>query len=351
MALRTDIPLNVRAPDVGQIFNDALGAAQGFQNIRQQPLRNRLLENRADTADVALEGQRRLGRATDIAFGGAEILPNLKSGNFDAVGQQLASRRQRLINEGKPTETTDEAIALLNTNPQELLNKTNQIVSVAQQQGVLKGQAQPRPVTLGLGEKLVSPVTGETIASGGVKPEGKTQPRVDKLRSRFDVFSKDLLKVDASARKIETASDNAQGDMSLIFGFMKLLDPGSTVREGEFKSAEVTEGIPGRILNIRNRLLSGERLNDAQRQEFKDEAKKLVTAQQASFDGQIALILQQADQDNVSRSKVIGTTKLREFEKRAADALIQNTTPSTPEVDPALLEFMTPEEKALFNGS
>lgn len=207
------------------------------------------------------------------------------------------------------------------------------------------------PVKLGQGDILVDPTTGQEIASGLTKPEGKTQPRVDKLRARFDVFSKDLLKVDASARKIRTASDNAQGDMSLIFGFMKLLDPGSTVREGEFKSAEVTEGIPGRILNLRNRLLSGERLNEEQRQAFKDEAKKLVTAQQASFDGQTALILQQADQDGVPRAKVIGPTKLREFEKRAADALIQGATSPPPEVDASLLEFMTPEEKALFDGS
>ena len=219
-----------------------------------------------------------------------------------------------------------------------------QIKQAQQPQGV-------SPVTLGQGEKLVNPVTGEAIATGFDKPESKAQPLVNSLRSRYDTFSKDLVKVDASARKIATASDNAQGDMSLIFGFMKLLDPGSTVREGEFANAEVTEGIPGRILNVRNKLLSGERLNTDQRQAFKDEAKKLVDAQQSSFDQQTALILQQADQDQVPRQKVIGVDRLREFEKRAADALIKSTPPPAPKFDPALLDFMTPEEQALFSGS
>jgi hypothetical protein len=210
---------------------------------------------------------------------------------------------------------------------------------------------QAAPVKLGQGDILVDPITGKQVAQGLAKAVGKTQPRVDKLRSRFDTFSKDLVKVDASARKVDTASDNAQGDMSLIFGFMKLLDPGSTVREGEFATAEAADGIPARILNFRDRLLEGTRLNPEQRQAFKDEAKKLVKAQQDSFDNQTALILQQADQDQVSREKVIGVKRLREFEKRAADRLIKTAPPPASEFDPALVEFMTPEERVLFDGS
>lgn len=250
----------------------------------------------------------------------------------------MALQKQRL----QQAQQQQAQQAVMDPLRQQLLEL--QINQAQQPQGVA-------PVTLAPGEKLVNPVTGKDIATGFDKPESKAQPLVNSLRSRYDTFSKDLVKVDASARKIATASDNAQGDMSLIFGFMKLLDPGSTVREGEFANAEVTEGIPGRILNVRNKLLSGERLNPEQRQAFKDEAKKLVDAQQASFDKQTALILQQADQDQVPRQKVIGVDRLREFEKRAADALIKATPPPPPKFDPALLDFMTPEEKALFGGS
>jgi hypothetical protein len=49
---------------------------------------------------------------------------------------------------------------------------------------------------------------------------------------------------------------------------MKTIDPNSTVREGEFATAEQTAGIPDRIVNLYNNLRTGERLNQKQRIEF-----------------------------------------------------------------------------------
>lgn len=61
---------------------------------------------------------------------------------------------------------------------------------------------------------------------------------------------------------------SAAGDLALIFAYMKALDPGSTVREGEFANAQNAAGIPERIRNAWNKGLSGERLSPQQRQEF-----------------------------------------------------------------------------------
>lgn len=61
---------------------------------------------------------------------------------------------------------------------------------------------------------------------------------------------------------------SAQDDLALIFSFMKVLDPGSVVREGEFANAQNTGGIPDRIRNAYNNALRGTRLNDTQRNEF-----------------------------------------------------------------------------------
>ena len=142
MAIRPEIALNVRTPDVGQIFNNALVAAQGFQGLKerreQAPIQNRLLQAHAESTEAGAANQRSVNRVTDIAFGASEILPDLQTGNFAAVAQKLDSRRQRLVSEGKPTETTDEAISLLGSNPQGLLDNVQQIVSVAQQQGILQ---------------------------------------------------------------------------------------------------------------------------------------------------------------------------------------------------------------------
>jgi hypothetical protein len=58
------------------------------------------------------------------------------------------------------------------------------------------------------------------------------------------------------------------GDVSMIFAYMKMLDPTSVVREGEFATAQNTAGIPQTITNLYNQAISGVRLGDDQRAEF-----------------------------------------------------------------------------------
>jgi hypothetical protein len=205
-----------------------------------------------------------------------------------------------------------------------------QVAGVVQQTDAMfaQQQEQQKAYKLGENEKLVSG-SGEEIARGMERAESPkspkdTQPMVDKLRSRYDNFTKDLRQVDAAYRKVKSAPETAPGDMSLIFGFMKLLDPGSTVREGEFASAEQATGVPQRIVNLYNRALNGERLNEDQRKEFKATAESTFSAQRDSADAQIATLLQQADQDGVSRARVLGAEGLRSFEKRAADKMIRS---------------------------
>lgn len=75
--------------------------------------------------------------------------------------------------------------------------------------------------------------------------------------------------VSAIGRVMSSAQDpSAAGDLALIFNYMKLLDPGSTVREGEFATAEQAAGVPTRILNLYNRILEGTRLSPKQRADF-----------------------------------------------------------------------------------
>lgn len=72
---------------------------------------------------------------------------------------------------------------------------------------------------------------------------------------------------------------SAAGDLALIFGYMKLLDPGSTVREGEFANAQNAAGVPDQVRNAWNRAMSGERLNEAQRRDFAKQAMSKAESQ------------------------------------------------------------------------
>lgn len=87
--------------------------------------------------------------------------------------------------------------------------------------------------------------------------------------------------VATSYAKIKSASEDptAAGDLSVIYSYMKMLDPGSTVREGEFANAQNAAGIPTKIMNMYNKAATGERLSAQQRKDFLNQSKKLYDAQ------------------------------------------------------------------------
>jgi hypothetical protein len=71
--------------------------------------------------------------------------------------------------------------------------------------------------------------------------------------------------VEALARKKDAS---ATDDIAIIFSYMRMLDPNSVVREGEFATAQNAAGIPQQIQNLYNRALQGNRLSFEQRQEM-----------------------------------------------------------------------------------
>ena len=73
------------------------------------------------------------------------------------------------------------------------------------------------------------------------------------------------------------------GDVALITSFMKMLDPGSTVRESEFAVARDTSGLYTSLENAANKAKTGEFLNANQRKTFVTLAKQYLQA--AETDG------------------------------------------------------------------
>lgn len=105
-------------------------------------------------------------------------------------------------------------------------------------------------------------------------PEAKKE--ITNLRKEFNSLPdvKEFRDVQNSYNKILTASNwTAAWDMSMIFAYMKMLDPGSVVREWEFANAQNSAGIPDRIRNAYNNALKWTRLSQKQRDEFLDVAK------------------------------------------------------------------------------
>lgn len=111
--------------------------------------------------------------------------------------------------------------------------------------------------------------------AAGIIPVDKRPEQETKFRKEYTDLTKGYQEVKSAYGRVLSSQDNAVGDLSLIFGYMKMLDPGSVVREGEFATAQNAAGVPERVQNIYNRVISGERLSEGQRKAFKGQAESL----------------------------------------------------------------------------
>jgi hypothetical protein len=124
---------------------------------------------------------------------------------------------------------------------------------------------------------------------------------------RSDPDIKNFVDVRSGYDRVRTGSKQRtpQGDIAVVFGYMKMLDPGSTVREGEYATAENSAGIPQRIAQQYNRVLRGDRLSDEQRRGFDAAARKLYESGLPSYRRAHDLYGKQADALKVPRDLVL----------------------------------------------
>ncbi|WP_156383936.1 hypothetical protein [Methylobacterium sp. Leaf456] len=85
-------------------------------------------------------------------------------------------------------------------------------------------------------------------------------------------------------REKNPAAISPASDMSLVFGFMKMLDPTSVVREGEYATAKNAAGIPDQFRNAYNKAIDGEFLNPQQRQDFVNQSAALYGKARSNAD-------------------------------------------------------------------
>lgn len=69
---------------------------------------------------------------------------------------------------------------------------------------------------------------------------------------------------------------SAAGDVSLIFAYMKMIDPTSSVKESEQATAKNAAGVPDKIRNMFNEARSGMMLNSKQRQDFLSQSESML---------------------------------------------------------------------------
>lgn len=119
----------------------------------------------------------------------------------------------------------------------------------------------------------------------------RTQPQTpefgdeNSLRSQYLGQAKtfqDLARAASSVRSLSPNMNPAE-QMALIFQTMKMLDPSSTVREGEYANAQNTTGVFGQVWNVYNKAKDGKFLDEKQITDFRGMIDSLYASAEGSY--------------------------------------------------------------------
>lgn len=101
-------------------------------------------------------------------------------------------------------------------------------------------------------------------------------------------------------------------DVALIFNFMKMLDPGSVVRESEFATAANAATVPDRIRDVYNLTLKGYRLTPEQRKNFITQAHDMFDTQARTYNTVAGQYHGLADQYGLDPERIAALYELAE---------------------------------------
>jgi hypothetical protein len=212
---------------------------------------------------------------------------------FDRFGNKIASVADR-----PQTTTVSPGQSLIDTN-------SGRTITTG-----APGAAQMTPAEVAAAGLPVGTVA-QRKADGTIdvvnKPEDKGFDNATKLRTEFTTQAKPLVDMRQHFGRMQAAhgDQSGQADIALVYSYMKMLDPGSVVREGEFATAENAGGVADRFRQLYNRALNGERLPPAVR----DDMLKQGGAQYATIEKQHSEIEQRyrdlAAQNGLDPSNVV----------------------------------------------
>lgn len=304
---------------------------------RQLGLQREQFEAKTDAEKVAA-AQQEIARITDIAV-------KAKANSPDGAPQVIATLRRSLSDtaelsgdpnilttfdaqlEGTPTATEAAQLegetAAIQTRAQTPAEAERaRATAEAAARGTAAGTPQRPQTTIG---KLVADVELAERQFGEDSPQaqavrealdaeraGETEggPKltdVRGLRQEFTKLSGDFIAVRDSFKKIQQAVEtpSAAGDVAMVFNFMKMLDPGSVVRESEFATAASAAGLGDRFIQLGQRALSGERLTREQREDFAGVARSIMRGQLEAQRDQEKIFRGIAERQNMDPANVV----------------------------------------------
>lgn len=249
--------------------------ATGVQDINQQATLQPFATGRQQqlAQQLALQEQALGAQATPLQLQLAS--EQAQRQGMGTYAQQAYEAEQQREAANKPIEVGG---SLVNPKTGEVIYKgssTVQPTASIQEYEYAKSQGYQGSYTDYQNEDANRKAKANNINAAGLSP-GLTTAAL-KLSDDFENATKNYKTVVDAYNKINAsaADPSAAGDLSLIFAYMKLLDPTSVVREGEFATAQNAGSVPQTIQAAYNKAISGERLAPALRQDFISRAGSL----------------------------------------------------------------------------
>lgn len=127
------------------------------------------------------------------------------------------------------------------------------------------------------------------------------------LTARYAAASKDFATRSSAYDTVRSAAKNEtpQSQIALVFAFMKLLDPGSVVREREYATAANAAGVPERVRNTWNKIVDGRFLTRQQILGMVREAQGIYAVSRKGHQKMADLFAQQAARQGVNPWDVV----------------------------------------------
>jgi hypothetical protein len=302
-------------PAQGQMISGRYVAPSFFQNITPlvQTALGSYLGNKADTEAAKLAQAIRLNKA-DVE---QEIINKLSP--QPARAEEIAGPAYRGVSPTiqYPEQGPDYSGALkaIRTNPygagkemmSEVLKKQLGPEDTSDYRNFLKVKAEGFPGTFNDYQDVEAnrkrPVTNVSVNTGQHGFENAL-----KLRSDFrnEPIYKGFEEVKAANLQIQQAAKmgTPAGDLAAATKIMKILDPGSVVRESELGMAMAASGLEDRARNYANMIITGQKLTPTQRKDFTDLGQKLYEVS--------------ADQFNTKRGEYAGIAQRNKLDVEAA---------------------------------
>lgn len=196
------------------------------------------------------------------------------------------------------------------------------------------------------GTDYVQPMISGKAAGAPIKAQPQVQAEIDKLPEAQQKWANDtqssLMKLPEFTalneqvkilEEMKELGTTPAADIALIMKYMKALDPGSVVREGEFKTLGNAGSLPTQVQNWYNSYATGNKLTPEVRKEIKSSAEAIVRGSINAAQPTIQDIISQAKIRGVPENAVLPQNTIAKWRSVSQQSQAQD-----------LQRFQSPEE-------